>query len=147
MKKLPLLLLILAFTSLVACSKGQEINGHTMKSAYKSVKGLKNRLAPEVRVEFEVAFWTVRDSIKSEDEFLKTVDGKTPLQVIEMGKEVYQQRKSTGFKAYEQYISWEDMIGKFGKERSDQENRKSVAKNNDNAKDKANDVLYKLGSM
>jgi len=41
MKKLPLVLLVLACTMLVACNKGQEINGHTMKSAYKSVKGLK----------------------------------------------------------------------------------------------------------
>lgn len=147
MKKLPLLLLVLACITLVACNKGQEINGHTMKSAYKSVKGLKNRLAPEVRVEFEVAFWTVRDSIKSEDEFLKSVDGKTPAQVIDMGKEVYQQRKASGFKGYEQYVSWEDMISKFGKERSDQENRKGLAKNNESNKDKANDVLYKLGSM
>jgi len=33
------------------------------------------------------------------------------------------------------------MISKFGKERSDQDNRKGKAKD---AQDKANDVLYKL---
>jgi len=93
-----------------------------------------------------VAFWTVRDSIKSEDEFLKAVDGKTPVQVIDMGKEVYQQRKNSGYKGYEQYVSWEDMISKFGKERSDQENRKGLPKA-ESSKDKANDVLYKLNSM
>jgi hypothetical protein len=145
MKKLPALLLVLACTTfLTACNKGQEINGHTMQTAYRSVKGLKNRLAPESRVEFEVSFWTIRDSIKSEGDFLNAVGGKTPLEIIEMGKEVYQQRKSSGFKGYEQYSSWEDMIAKFGKERSDQENRKGSAKSKETSKDKANDVLYKL---
>ncbi|TRW93072.1 hypothetical protein [Candidatus Methylobacter oryzae] len=140
MKKLPILLLILSCTSLVACSKGSQINGHTTRTAYKSVKALKNRLSPEARIEFEVSFWTLRDSIKNEKEFLNTVDGKKPEEIIAMGKELYQQRKNSGFAGYDQYSSWEDMIAKFGKERLDQENRK----NKEDAKDKANDVLYKL---
>lgn len=140
MKKLPILLLILSCTSLVACSKGSQINGHTTRTAYKSVKALKNRLSPEARIEFEVSFWTLRDSIKNEKEFLNTVDGKKPEEIIAMGKELYQQRKNSGFAGYDQYTSWEDMIAKFGKERLDQENRK----NKEDAKDKANDVLYKL---
>ncbi|WP_459992968.1 hypothetical protein [Methylosoma difficile] len=115
-----------------------------MQTAFKSVKGLKNRLAPESRVEFEVSFWTIRDSIKGEGDFLNAVGGKTPLQIIEMGKEVYQKRKAEGFKGYDQYSSWEDMISKFGKERNDQESHKGNAKGKETAKDKANDVLYKL---
>jgi hypothetical protein len=140
MKKLPILLLILCCTSLVACSKGSQINGHTTRTAFRSVKALKNRLSPDARIEFEVSFWTLRDSIKSEKEFLNTVDGKKPEEIIAMGKELYQQRKNSGFAGYEKYTSWEDMIAKFGKERIDQENPKSK----ENAKDQANDVLYKL---
>ena len=141
MKKLPTLLLILSCTALLACGKGQEINGHNTKTAYRSVKALKNRLSPDSRIEFEVSFWTIRDAKKDDKEFLDAVDGKKPEEIIAIAKEIYQQRKATGFKGYEEYSSWEEMISKFGKERLDQDNRKGKAKED---KDKANDVLYKL---
>lgn len=140
MKKLPVLLLMLCCTSLVACSKGQEINGHTTRTAFKSVKALKNRLSPSARIEFEVSFWTLRDAIKNEKEFLNAVDGKKPEEIITMGKELYQQRKNSGYAGYEKYNSWDDMIAKFGKERMDQETPRSK----EDSKDKANEVLYKL---
>ena len=141
MKKLPALLLILSCATLIACGKGQEINGHNTSTAYRSVKALKNRLSPDKRIEFEVSFWTIRDVKKDNKEFLDAVDGKTPEEIIVIGKEIYQERKAAGFKAYEQYSSWEEMIAKFGKERVDQDNRKGKSKE---AQDKANDVLYKL---
>jgi len=143
MKKLPTLLLILSCATLIACSKGQEINGHNTATAYRSVKAIKNRLSPDNRIEFEVSFWTIRDAKKDDKEFLDVVDGKTPEEIIAIGKEIYQERKAAGFKAYEQYSSWEEMIAKFGKERSDQDNRKGKSKEAQD-KDKANDVLYKL---
>ncbi len=140
MKKFLILLLILCCTSLIGCSKGSQINGHTIRTAFRSVKALKNRLSPDARIEFEVSFWTLRDSIKSEKEFLNAVDGKKPEEIIAMGKELYQQRKNSGFADYEKYASWEEMIAKFGKERIDQDNHKSKS----DPKDAANDVLYKL---
>jgi hypothetical protein len=143
MKKLATLLLILSSATLIACSKGQEINGHNTATAYRSVKALKNRLAPEKRIEFEVSFWTIRDAKKDDKEFLDAVDGKTPEEIIATGKEIYQERKTAGFKGYEQYSSWEEMITKFGKERMDQDNRKGRSKE-EMDKEKANDVLYKL---
>lgn len=143
MKKLPTLLLILGCATLIACSKGQEINGHNTATAYRSVKALKNRLSPDQRIEFEVSFWTIRDAKKDNKEFLDVVDGKTPEEIIAIGKEIYQERKAAGFKGYEQYSSWEEMIAKFGKERIDQDNRKGKSKEAQD-KDKANDVLYKL---
>jgi hypothetical protein len=143
MKKLPALLLILSCAILIACSKGQEINGHNTATAYRSVKALKNRLSPDTRIEFEVSFWMIRDAKKDDKEFLDTVDGKKPEEIIAIGKEIYQERKAAGFKAYEQYSSWEEMITKFGKERLDQDNRKGQSKEAQD-KDKANDVLYKL---
>ena len=143
MKKLATLQLILGSATLIACSKGQEINGHNTATAYRSVKALKNRLPPDNRIEFEVSFWTIRDAKKDDKEFLDTVDGKTPDEIIAIGKEIYQERKTSGFKGYEQYSSWEEMIAKFGKERMDQDNRKGKSKEAQD-KDKANDVLYKL---
>jgi hypothetical protein len=143
MKKLPTLLLIFGCATLIACSKGQEINGHNTATAYRSVKALKNRLSPDQRIEFEVSFWTIRDAKKDNKEFLDAVDGKTPEEIIAIGKEIYQERKAAGFKGYEQYSSWEEMIAKFGKERIDQDNRKGRSKEAQD-KDKANDVLYKL---
>jgi gas vesicle protein len=142
MKKLLTLLLIFSCSLLIACSSGQEINGHTLKTAYRSVKALKNRLSPDSRIEFEVSFWTIRDAKKNDEEFLEAVDGKKPQEVIALGKEIYQKRKDEGFQAYSQYSSWEDMIAKFGQERNDQEKRKVKIK--EDANDKANDVLYKL---
>ena len=143
MKKLPALLLILSSATLIACGKGQEINGHNTATAYRSVKALKNRLSPDNRIEFEVSFWTIRDAKKDNKEFLDVVDGKTPEEIIAIGREIYQERKAAGFKGYEQYSSWEEMIAKFGKERMDQDNRKGKSKEAQD-KDKANDVLYKL---
>ncbi len=143
MKKIPTLLLILGYATLIACGKGQEINGHNTATAYRSVKALKNRLPPDNRIEFEVSFWTIRDAKKDDKEFLDAVDGKTPEEIITLGKQIYQERKTTGFKGYEQYSSWENMITQFGKERMDQDNRKGKSKEAQD-KDKANDVLYKL---
>jgi len=142
MKKLSTWLIILSCTLLMACGKGDQINGHTTKTAYRSVKALKNRLSPDHRIEFEVAFWTIRDANKEEAKFLTIVDGKKPEEIIALGKEIYQQRKDAGFANYTQYTSWEDMISKFGQERDDQDNRKGRKK--EDARDKANDVLYKL---
>jgi len=143
MKKIPTLLLILGCATLIACGKGQEINGHNTATAYRSVKALKNRLPPDNRIEFEVSFWTIRDAKKDDKEFLDAVDGKTPEEIIVLGKEIYQERKTAGFKGYENYSSWEEMITQFGKERMDQDNRKGKSKEAQD-KDKANDVLYKL---
>jgi hypothetical protein len=139
MKKLPAILLIISCATLMACSKGEEINGHNTKTAYRSVKALKNRLSADTRIEFEVAFWTIRDAKKDDKDFLSVVDGKKPSEIISLGKEIYQQRKQSGFKGYEGYSSWEEMITKFGRERVDQDNRKGKSK-----EDKDNDILYKL---
>ena len=89
MKKLPVLLLILTCTTLLACSKGQEINGHNTSTAYRSVKALKNRLSPDNRIEFEVSFWTIRDAKK----MIKT--SWRSLMVKRLRKLLQKARKST----------------------------------------------------
>jgi len=142
MKKISIGLLVLVCTLLAACGRGDKINGHTTKTAYRSVKMLKNRLPETSRIEFEVSFWAIRDAHKDNAQFLAAVDGKTPLEIIALGKEIYQQRKNEGFADYANYSSWDDMIAQFSKEREDQDIRK-VRKHEDE-REKANDVLYKL---
>jgi len=128
MKKISIMLMVVSLAFLTACNNGQKINGHTNKTAFKSVKILKNRLLPENRIEFEVAFWTIRDDIKDDKQFLSTVDGKTPEEIIAIAKEIYQQRKTAGVQEYTQYKTWEEMITRFGRERLEQDNRKSTKK-------------------
>jgi hypothetical protein len=144
MKRSPLLFLIILCLVLTACGKGGTINGHTARTAYRSVKMLKDKLPPDNKIEFEVSFWTIRDSKPAEEEFLDAVDGKTSWEIIDMGKEIYQQRKSSGFKGYEKYNSWEQMIAQFDKERIDQETKKGSTKREDSRKNGS--ILYDMRS-
>ncbi len=122
MKKLAIVLLALSCATLVAsCGRGSEVNGHSTKTAYRSVKGLKKYMPAETQLEFEVSFWMLRDANKDDDTFLNVVDGKKPEEIIAMGKALYQERKTAGYKEYDKYASWEEMIAKFGKERLDQD--------------------------
>ena len=140
MKNSTVLLFILCSTLLIACGKSQEINGHNIRTADKSVKALKERLPAENRIEFEIAYWSIRDENKNVDQFLDIVDGKTPLEIIAIGKEVFQKRKDQRVESYMQYSSWEDMISKYMKERTDQDYRKP--RKNDDSKN--NSILYDL---
>ena len=99
---------------------------------------------------YKYALWCVKPDNKKAPIYVKKqaqdwidiVDGKKPQEIIELGKEVYEQRKNAGYKGYEQYSSWGEMITKFGRERIDQDNRKGNKK--EVVRDKANDILYKL---
>lgn len=142
MNRISLIFLLALILGLTACGRGNSVNGHTMRTAYRSVKVLKERLPPENRVEFEVAFWSIRDAKASEGEFLDAVDGKSAFEVIEMGKEIYQERKSQGFKGYDNYKSWEEMIAKFDKERIDQDKRPGSTKRETSRKNGT--ILYNL---
>lgn len=139
MRHIPHLLIILFIFSIIGCGKGNQINGTSSRTAYRSVKSIRSRLPADQRIEYEVSFWTLRDSIRDTDEFLDTVGGKTPAEIIELGKEAYQKRKNAGYPGYEEYTSWDQMIAKFSKERIDQ-NKHSKR----DRRDAANNVLYKL---
>ena len=133
-------MIILSFCALlVGCSKGNEINGRSLRTANKSVSYIKDRLPVEQRVEFEISFWSLRDEIRNNKEFLDMIDGKTPEELIALGKELFQKRKNAGFKEYAQFDSWEQMISHYTEERLDQ-NRRSRP----DPRDKNNNVLYKL---
>jgi hypothetical protein len=140
MKKFSIIAVLIISVSLFGCSSNEEVSGRSIRSAYKSVIFIKRHLPVEQQVEFEVAFWTIRDSIKNDKELLSKVGGKKADEIIAIAKEIYQQRKAAGAKEYEAFSSWEQMIAKYGQERIDQTKHKK----SDASKEEANNVLYKL---
>lgn len=139
MRKVLIFLIVFNFFFTVSCSKGSQINGNSIRTAFRSVKQLKNRLPTEQRIAFEISFWSMRDVHQDEAEFLDQVGGKTPEEIIIAGKKIFQERKAAGFKDYEEFPTWEEMIAKFTKERMDQGSKKQ-------SRDRREDhsVLYKL---
>jgi hypothetical protein len=130
--------------SLVACS-GDKINAHNEKTAYRSVKMIKNHLQEEKRVEYEMSFWMVRDAKKDNAEFLAAVDGKKADEIIAMGKEIYTQRKAEGFAEYQPYKTWEEMMAKYDRDRVKQGKTKTDVKENIGDPQMGNrDIVYKL---
>lgn len=125
--------------SLFGCTSGNQVSGRSMKTATRSANRIKNRLPEEKRIEFEISFWTLHDSIKDKDAFLNTIDGKTHEELIEMGKDVFQERKNAGFEKYTDYTSWNQMIAQFTQERIDQNSKKKKDPRDNNPS-----VLYSL---
>jgi len=139
MKKISILVLVLASIALFGCSKGNEVSGRSMKGAYRSVNYIKNRLPTDQRIEFELSFWALRDEIRNKDDFLDKVGGKKPEELIELGKELYQKRKNEGYEKYDQFDNSDQMISHYVQERLDQNKRKKP-----DSRDKDNRVTYDL---
>ena len=139
MNKFIVFFISLILLTLVGCNRGGKINGHTTRTALRSVKMLKNRLPTRQKIAFELSFWTARDAIKDTDEFLDTVDGKTPQEIIDLGKQLFSERKAAGFAAYEKFATWDEMITNYEQERADQELPRRRRDPRDN-----HSVLYKL---
>ncbi|MDT8407246.1 MAG: hypothetical protein RQ715_08350 [Methylococcales bacterium] len=135
---------LLLVIPLSGCGRADEINASSSRTAYRSVKMIKNRLPMEKRIEFEVSFWTIRDTYKNTDAFLDEVGGKNPEEIIAKGREIYQERKNAGFKDYDKYQSWDDMIAQFSEERLAQDrNVKSDPREQKNSQN----VDYRMRSM
>ena len=144
MKRSSVALIFITCALILGCNKSQQINGSTMKTVNRSISHIKEKLPLDQRIEFEVSFWTLRDDIKDNEEFLKAVDGKTPEQLIAAGRELFNKRKTSGHKEYENFNSWEQMIAQYSQERIDQNRKKTP-----DARDKANPhrVDYQMHSM
>jgi hypothetical protein len=82
-----------------ACGKGYQVNARSLQSAHKSISHIKERLPVDERLQFELAYWLVRDQIKNNDEFLRAIDGKTPKELIAMGKDNFGKRKANDDRA------------------------------------------------
>ena len=141
MKKMALAVLVLMMLS--GCNKGNQINGTSLKTTFRSVKALKERLPPEKRIEFEVAFGLIRDQFKDEKAFLQQVDAKQPEQIIEIGKELFQANKRRQPDVYAKFATWETMISQFVSERG-QQDQKQQEDPHEKTTAKDPNVMYKL---
>jgi hypothetical protein len=130
MKKIALALLSCAI--LTACNNGQKINGHNEKTVYKSIQMIKPRLPESMRIEYEIAFGLSREAEKDNTIFFKSINGKTPSELIAMGKEIFQKRKIEGLADYQKYESWEAMIANYQKERAGQKVETDIKKDSQN---------------
>ena len=144
MKRATTVLIFLTCALLLGCNKSHQINGSSLKTVNRSMSSIKERLPIDQRIEYEVSFWSVRDEIRNNDEFLSAVDGKTPEQLIETGKEIFLKRKASGNKDYEKFNTWEQMITQYTQERIDQNRKKTP-----DERDKANPhrIDYKMHAM
>ena len=125
MKKATFILVFLVSALLTGCNKSQQINGSSLKTVNRSVSIIKEKLPLDQRIEFEVSFWTLRDEVRNNKDFLNEIDGKTPEQLIEKGKELFLKRKAGGDKEYSKFDTWEQMIAQYSQERLDQNRKKA----------------------
>lgn len=109
----------------MGCNKSHQINGSSLKTVNRSMAAIKERLPLDQRIEFEVSFWTLRDEVRNNKDFLDAIDGKTPEQLIETGKELFLKRKASGNKEYEKFATWDQMITQYTQERIDQNRKKT----------------------
>jgi hypothetical protein len=125
MRKALTVFVIFLCALLTGCNKSNQINGSSMKTVNRSISQIKEKLPLDQRIEFEVSFWTLRDDIRDNRDFLDAVGGKTPEQLIETGKELFMKRKAAGSKEYEKYTDWDQMIAQYTQERIDQNRKKT----------------------
>ena len=144
MKKTTTVLVFLACTLAIGCNKSHQINGSSLKTVSRSVNSIKEKLPLDQRIEFEVSYWTLRDEIRNNKDFLNEIDGKTPDQLIAKGKELFEQRKASGVKDYQKYNNWDQMIAEYTQERIDQNRKKTP---DDRDKNNPHRVDYKMHAM
>ncbi|WP_150049741.1 MULTISPECIES: hypothetical protein [Methylomonas] len=144
MKKTTTILIFLLCAFAAGCNKSHQINGSSLKTVNRSVNTIKEKLPLDQRIEFEVSFWTLRDDLRNNKDFLNEIDGMTPEDLISRGKQIFEQRKASGNKDYSQYDNWDQMISQYTQERIDQNRKK-----NPDTRDKTNPhrVDYKMHSM
>lgn len=144
MKRVIPVLVFLFCALLAGCNKSHQINGSSMKTVNRSVNVIKEKLPLDQRIEFEVSYWSLRDTIKNNKDFLNEIDGMTPEKLIERGKQIFEQRKASGVKEYQNYQTWDQMIAQYTQERIDQNRKKGL-----DPRDKTNPhrVDYQMHSM
>lgn len=136
--------ILLACALLVGCNKSHQINGSSMKTVNRSMNSIKEKLPLDQRIEYEVSFWSLRDDVRNNKDFLNEIDGLTPEQLITKGKEIFQKRKASGNKDYQKYDSWDQMISQYTQERIDQNRKKTP---DDRDKSNPHRVDYSMHSM
>lgn len=138
-----LLIIILFCLAAAGCGGERTVNGTNLKTANKSLIFMKRELPSDKRLEFEIAFWTLKDSYPKNSEFLDIVDDQTSDEIIELGKQHFNDRRAKGEKAYTKYASWEDMLVAVGNERE----ANALPNEPVSERDKKNNVLYELRNL
>lgn len=114
-------LLLVCLLLLNACGNANQINGHSMKTAHQSVVIIKKHLPVNQQVEFEVAYWALRQRIKDDASFLSAIDQKTAADIIELGKANFIKGKASGVAELVGYDDWEQMIARQVQQRAEQD--------------------------
>ncbi len=122
----------------VSCSSTSNINGSSIRTATLSAGILKGRLPIRERIEFEVSYWSIREDIRDDTGFLSIVDGKSPEEIVTLGVQIFNARKESGFKAYDKYEDWDQMIDVLATERIVSRKKSSIS----HRTNRKNNVLY-----
>lgn len=138
-----LILIILFCLAAAGCSGERTIDGRNIKTANRSLIFMKRELPSDKRLEFEIAFWTLKDSYPKDSEFLDIVDDQNSDEIIELGKQHFNDRRAKGEKAYIKYASWEDMLVNVAAERE----ANALPEEPVSERDKKNNVLYELRNL
>lgn len=106
---------------LAGCGNAQQINGHNLNTALKSVSFIKDHLPDQQRFEFEMAYWALRKQIKDDQAFLKAIDGKSAQDLITLARAEFAKQKASGVEEYAAYDSWDQMMSRQIEQRRQQE--------------------------
>jgi hypothetical protein len=71
---------------------------------------LKRSMGFNKGTEFEVAFWSLKQKSSDNDAFRALVNGKTPEEIVEMGKQYFTERQQANDPQYTQHATWDAMI-------------------------------------
>ncbi|MDG2365217.1 MAG: hypothetical protein P8L84_06095 [Methylococcaceae bacterium] len=143
MKKLFILLICLTAMLSIGCSGERQINGRTSKLAFKSVRVMKEYLPKRQKLEFEIAFWTMKNGFEKNSEFLDAVDGNTSAELIAAGKAKFVELQESGRPEYTKFSNWDAMIKSYEDERFEQDMNHKKDKDQ-RQKESMNNVLYDL---
>ena len=143
MKKLFILLICLTAMLSIGCSGERQINGRTSKLAFKSVRVMKEYLPKHQKLEFEIAFWTMKNGFEKNSEFLDAVDGNTSAELIAAGKAKFGELQESGRPEYTKFSNWDAMIKSYEDERFEQDMNQKKDKDQ-RQKESMNNVLYDL---
>ncbi len=95
--------------SVSGCDQSKQIRAKNQKTMLQSFMQLKRSMGFNKGTEFEVAFWSLKQKSSDNDAFRALVNGKTPEEIVEMGKQNFTERKQANDPNY-QHESWESMI-------------------------------------
>ncbi|MGR9073864.1 MAG: DUF6694 family lipoprotein [Gammaproteobacteria bacterium] len=149
MRKLLTLLFCLATILSTGCSSEREINASNSRTARRSVTVIKEYLPEKEKLEFQIAYWTIKAANPEMSDFLDAIDGKTAEELIAAGRQTFEERKAS-VPAYQEFGSWDAMIENYRKEREQQDMgiKKDQSQLEEERRqrelDRRNNVLYNL---